>query len=146
MNKQLAKILFTAKIFVVLVISCTFLACQDKNTMEKIIGTTWIRSFEDDKNGTEAYRPDSYQFPPARGRVGYKFLENNTIEKREIGAADGYVSRTGTWKLTDKTSKEGNPIVEITLAELPSNRQAKEKFTLEFVSISDSIVFVKEGE
>ena len=120
-------VLFTFSLFAILL-----MACQTEDSMKKVIGITWIRSFEDDKDGTEAYRPTTYEFPPARGREGWKFEENKTVKKQAIAATDGYVSEEGTWTLTKENQKD---IVNIVME--------NGKVNYEIISVSDSIIFLK---
>ncbi|WP_338768214.1 hypothetical protein WAF17_07350 [Bernardetia sp. ABR2-2B] len=133
--KFLTKIsaLFIFCLFAVLLVS--FTACQTDDIMKKVIGTTWIRSFEDDKNGTEAYRPETYEFPPARGREGWKFEEDGTLKKQAIAATDGYVGKEGTWTFSNENNQN---IIHISLKDIKSS--------YEIISVSDSILFVKPVE
>lgn len=123
-------VLFTFFLFAILL-----MACQTEDIMKKVVGVTWIRSFEDDKDGTQAYRPESYEFPPARGREGWKFEEDGTLKKQAIAATDGYVSKEGKWNFTNETKKN---IVNLMLE--------NEKLSYEIISASDSILFVKQIE
>lgn len=120
-------VLFTFSLFAVLL-----MACQTEDIMKKVIGITWIHSFEDDKNGTEAYRPESYEFPPARGREGWRCEEDGTLKKQAIGPTDAYVTKEGKWTFTNEDNKN---IVTIMLE--------NEKQSYEIISVSDTILFVK---
>ena len=93
-------VLFTFSLFAVLL-----MACQTEDIMKKVVGVTWIRSFEDDKDGTQAYRPETYEFPPTRGREGWRFEEDGTLKKQAIAATDGYVSQRGKWSFYTKKDK-----------------------------------------
>ena len=112
------------------------MACQTDDIMKKVIGVTWIYSFEDDKDGTEAYRPETYQFPPARGREGWKFEEDGTLKKQAIAPTDGYIAKDGKWTFYVNENKRG--IINIVLED--------EKINYEIISVSDSILFVKPIE
>jgi hypothetical protein len=136
-------VLFTFFLFAVLL-----MACQTEDIMKKVVDITWIRSFEDDKDGTQAYRPETYEFPPARGREGWRFEEDGTLKKQAIGAADGYVSQRGKWAFYTQKDK---PILEIILEIVQENIDTKqdekvEKLSYEIISASDSILFVKPIE
>jgi hypothetical protein len=133
-------VLFTFSLFAVLL-----MACQTEDIMKKVIGVTWIRSFEDDKDGTQAYRPETHQFPPARGREGWRFEEDGTLKKQAIAPTDGYVSQQGKWSFYTKKDK---PILDIVLEVVQENIDKKqdekvEKLSYEIISVSDSILFVK---
>ncbi|WP_375562186.1 hypothetical protein ACE193_06440 [Bernardetia sp. OM2101] len=123
-------VLFTFSLFAILL-----MACQTEDIMKKVVDVTWIRSFEDDKDGTQAYRPETYEFPPARGREGWRFEEDGTLKKQAIGATDAYVTKEGKWTFTNENNKN---TVNIILED--------QKQSYEVISASDSILFVKPIE
>ncbi|AFM05424.1 hypothetical protein Fleli_3084 [Bernardetia litoralis DSM 6794] len=134
-------LLFTFSLFIILL-----MACQAEDIMKKVIGVTWIRSFEDDKEGTQAYRPETYDFPPARGREGWRFEKDETLTKQVIAPTDGYVSQRGKWNFYLKKDKA---ILDIILEIVQENIDKKQdekvkKLSYEIVSASDSILFVKK--
>lgn len=135
-------------LFVFSLFAVVLMACQTEDIMKKVIGVTWIRSFEDDKNGTQAYRPETYEFPPARGREGWRFEEDGTLTKQAIGAADGYVSQRGKWNFYTKKEKAiVDIILEIVQENIDKNQDEKvEKLSYEIISASDSILFIKPIE
>jgi len=59
----------------------------------------WLHSHEEDTPNERIFRPDSYPFPPSRGRYGYEFLEGGSLVLLEPGATDRRVTKTGTWEL-----------------------------------------------
>ncbi len=124
-------VLFTISIFAVLLV--LFTACQTEEIMKEAIGITWIRSFEDDKNGVEAYRPESYDFPPARGREGWKFEEDGTLKKQAIAPTDGYITKEGKWEVYRIEDNKSTLHIEL----------EAQKIVYEIISVSDSILFVK---
>ncbi len=121
-------VLFTFSLFAILLMSC-----QSEEIMKKVIGITWIRSFEDDKDGLEAYRPESYEFPPARGREGWTFEENGTVKKQAIAPTDGYITKEGTWEFF--IIEDNKNRVDIKLE--------NQEISYEIVSVSDSILYVR---
>ena len=143
--KSLTKlsVLFTFSLFAILL-----MACQTEDIMKKIIGVTWIRSFEDDKNGTQAYRPETYTFPPARGREGWKFEDDGTLTKQAIAPTDGYVAQRGKWTFYTKDNKNILAIVLEIVQENIDKKQDEEveKLSYEIISVSDSLLFVKPIE
>lgn len=58
----------------------------------------WIRSSEDDAPGVEAYRPEGYAFPPARGRAGFRLERDGRYVEYAIARGDGNTEVDGTWK------------------------------------------------
>lgn len=66
---------------------------------------TWRHSHEEDHDDIEVYRPESYDFPPARGRTGMRIAADGTFVEITIGADDRPGSRPGTWQATDDGSR-----------------------------------------
>ena len=63
---------------------------------------TWMRSQEEDKDPNTTwllYRPDSYDFPPARGRSGFTLLKDGTFILIQPSPVDGRQEKPGKWKL-----------------------------------------------
>ena len=57
-------------------------SCDNNNSMNstavpeiniEFLYQTWLSSYEE---GTDTFRPASYDFPPSRGRTGFTFLED----------------------------------------------------------------------
>lgn len=68
---------------------------------------TWRHSHEEDEGDIEVYRPDSYQFPPARGRAGLSFAADGAFTEIPIGRDDRVVSRPGSWRSDTGTVETG---------------------------------------
>ena len=67
----------------------------------------WIHLQEED-NAAQAYkvyRPDSYSFPPARGRDGFEIKKSGSLISHPIAAADGNQTILEKWKW-DKIKQE----------------------------------------
>lgn len=89
---------------------------QMADTLEKRLVGTWRHSHEDDTAAEMVFRPDTFEFPPSRGRVGYTFRADHTCTYIGIAARDGAARETCTWELR----KGGHPEVVVTL---PGGRQ-----------------------
>lgn len=81
------------------------LACQpNKSTivasspasMKQLEGT-WLASHEENRGDTLVYRPNTYKFPPARGRTGFAIKPYGRFEQFDIAPTDGLKGREGTW-------------------------------------------------
>ena len=59
----------------------------------------WVHSREEDTEFEAVYRPQSYNFPPARGRRGFELKEDGTLVEYSPGPADRPVGKPGQWKL-----------------------------------------------
>lgn len=72
----------------------------------------WIHSFEEDQNGVTVYRPEEYEFPPARGRDGIEFRQDGVFIDWGIGRTDALHGTNGHWEAETsrrvRISFEGN--------------------------------------
>lgn len=61
----------------------------------------WIHSYEEDETAKQlwVYRPDTYAFPPARGRDGFEIKENGVFIAHPIAPTDGSLSIEEKWTL-----------------------------------------------
>ena len=81
---------------------------------------TWMRSQEEDKdpNGTKLlYRPEGYDFPPARGRSGFTLLKDGTFILIQPSPVDGRQEKPGRWTSvspgTFRISVPGSSLTEL---------------------------------
>jgi hypothetical protein len=58
----------------------------------------WGHSREEDTGDLTVYRPDSFEFPPARGRRGIEFHADGGFVYWEIGPGDGGQPVPGRWE------------------------------------------------
>lgn len=65
-------------------------------TMKQLEGT-WLASREENHGDTLVYRPNTYKFPPARGRTGFAIKSFGRFEQFDIAPTDGLTGRPGTW-------------------------------------------------
>ena len=66
-------------------------------TSMKQIEGTWLASHEETSGDTLVYRPNTYNFPPARGRTGFAIKPFGQFEQFDIAPTDGLAGRPGTW-------------------------------------------------
>ncbi|WBA40329.1 hypothetical protein [Hymenobacter canadensis] len=59
---------------------------------------TWLHAHEEDQGDVRVYRPNTYAFPPSRGRTGFAFEQNGLFTQFDIAPTDGLEGRKGTWK------------------------------------------------
>ncbi len=95
----------------------------------------WVRSYEDEKGqpGVKVYRPESYSFPPARGREAISFQKSGSLVRFDIGPSDGQKIIMGTWV---KTKFSHTMKVTVQGAE-------NEVYFLEVISVSKDMLKVK---
>jgi hypothetical protein len=88
-----------------LVLSAT---CQQRRspvipTMKHLEGT-WLNSHEENSGDTLVYRPNTYAFPPSRGRTGFAIKSFGRFEQFDIAPTDGLTGRAGAWTIDRKTT------------------------------------------
>ena len=64
---------------------------------------TWVHSHEEDGEGTQVYRPPTYDFPPARGRESFELREGGVLVDRGPGPTGVPAEAEGTWALREHT-------------------------------------------
>ncbi|WP_210520493.1 hypothetical protein [Hymenobacter terricola] len=65
-------------------------------SMKQLEGT-WLSSREEDHGDSLVYRPNTYKFPPSRGRTGFAIKPFGRFEQFDIAPTDGLAGRPGTW-------------------------------------------------
>jgi hypothetical protein len=66
--------------------------------LEQLVGR-WGHSFEEDHDDVIVYRPESFDFPRARGRAGIELRPDGSFVDWAIGAGDAAEARPGAWQL-----------------------------------------------
>ena len=66
---------------------------------------TWLHSYEDEtEEGIRVYRPNSFDFPPSRGRTGFTIEPGGKFVQYTIAPTDGLVNIIGLWTMKDKNT------------------------------------------
>jgi hypothetical protein len=79
--------------------------CKKKSAKETLaitkalVGKTWLHSHEDDHGDTIVYRPNSYDFPPSRGRTGFMLEADGSVHQYDIAPTDGLEEKAGKWAM-----------------------------------------------
>ena len=60
---------------------------------------TWVHSHEEDSAKQQVYRPDTFKFPPSRGRSGFDLHADGTMSEYGPDASDRTSSRPGRWEI-----------------------------------------------
>jgi hypothetical protein len=81
----------------------TAITCKknDKLTAQ-LVDKTWLHSYEEDAGDTIVFRPNTYDFPPSRGRTGFMLEAGGVIKRYEIAPTDGLEEQLGEWEQVDK--------------------------------------------
>lgn len=67
----------------------------------QVLARKWIHSHEEDTSEETVFRPETYKFPPSRGRKSFELRPNGTMVHSGIGPDDRPNLRTGSWQLKD---------------------------------------------
>jgi hypothetical protein len=59
----------------------------------------WVRSHEDDTEHELVFRPESYDFPPSRGRTAIELRPDGTYVESAPGPVDVPEEHSGRWTL-----------------------------------------------
>lgn len=113
--------------FIILSVFLSANKCS-KEIQKSDIYNTWLHSFEEDNGDIKVYRPNTYNFPPARGRKGFTIARNGEFVLHEIAPTDGLDSKKGTWKM------KGDKVIEVTMNE------SGEKFDLTIYALQDGVL------
>lgn len=93
-------------------------------TSMKQLEGTWLSSHEENRGDTLVYRPNTYKFPPARGRTGFAIKPFGRFEEFDIAPTDGLDGHPGTW------TSDGDSRLRIHLTE-----GQQPDYTLEILSL-----------
>lgn len=96
------------------------------------MGKTWLHSHEDDRGDTLVFRPNTYDFPPARGRTGFTLEANGVFRQYDIAPTDGLEEHPGKWEMQD----------EKTLQVIFPDKKSTD-FTVEILSAKPDLLKVK---
>lgn len=108
------------------------LVASSPNSMKQLEGT-WLASHEENRADTLVYRPNTYKFPPARGRTGFALKPFGRFEQFDIAPTDGLLGREGAW------TADGDTRLRIHLADGQSP-----DYTLEIISFDKKVLKLRQ--
>ena len=94
---------------------------------------TWLHAVEEDSAEVEVYRPNTYAFPPSRGRTGFSLSANGTFRLFSIAPTDGLEEHPGRWK------KISNDLLRISF-----EGEQPEGFDLQIISLTPDLLKIKK--
>ncbi|WP_187261676.1 hypothetical protein [Pontibacter beigongshangensis] len=109
--------------------------CRTEKLERELLQVTWLHSFEEDEGDTLVYRPNTFDFPPSRGRTGFAIEDNGVFKEYLIAPTDGLEEHVGQW------THGGNKELHIRFRE---EKPALQDYSLEIVSIRDKVLKVKK--
>ena len=95
-------------------------------------GKTWLHSYEEDSADVRSYRPNTFDFPPSRGRTGFSIQENGTFVRYGIAPTDGLEEQPGRWKAHGKNQ-----------IQVQFDHPTHQPETLEIVSVSEEKITLR---
>ncbi|GAA4025751.1 hypothetical protein GCM10022409_07180 [Hymenobacter glaciei] len=102
-------------------------------TSMKQLEGTWLASHEETHGDTLVYRPNTYTFPPARGRTGFALKAYGRFEQFDIAPTDGLAGRPGTWTPDGKSRLR----IHLTDGQSPD-------YTLEILSLHKQVLKLRQ--
>lgn len=78
------------------------------NVPDAVYGQTWLYSYEEDSADVHTYRPNTFDFPPSRGRTGFMVQKDGTFIRYGIAPTDGLEEQPGTWQADGKNLLQVN--------------------------------------
>ena len=105
---------------------------ESKNEVSAEMFKHWIHSHEEDSEEIKVYRPNEYNFPPARGREGFELKENGEFIRYGIGATDKSETVVGTWKAVDENK-----------IQVSFDNQSYQSFTIDIVSSDEDVLKIR---
>ena len=70
-------------------------------SIDCVVGKLWLHSYEEDTATFRVYRRDTYEFPPARGRVGFVLNPRGAAVYHGIARGDGTDEIPARWQDRD---------------------------------------------
>jgi hypothetical protein len=107
---------------------------QEAERMPFLFNKTWLHSVEEDSADVNVYRPNTYSFPPSRGRTGFSLDANGSFRLLSIAPTDGLEEHPGRWKMVKKD------LLKVTFAD-----SASEDFNLKIISALPEKLTVKRA-
>ncbi|WP_026461924.1 hypothetical protein [Adhaeribacter aquaticus] len=104
---------------------------QNEELPPFLFGKIWIHAAEEDNLEIKVYRPNTYPFPPARGRTGFALEKEGVFKLYTIAPTDGLEEHEGNWKLIKPNQ------LQVTFKDATYN------LNLEFVSISENLLSLR---
>lgn len=115
-------------------------ACQPRRaerlpTSPAELQGTWLQSNEETRGDTLVYRPNTYKFPPSRGRTGFAIGPAGRFQQFDLAPTDGLQGHDGTWMAPDPAH------LRIHLAD-----KAAPDYTLEILSLRQNVLELRRQQ
>ena len=101
--------------------------------MEQAYGETWLNLYEKDTDDAKAYQVSTAEFPPARGRYGFKLDKKGNFWEVGPGPTDIPTKTKGTWEWKEK----GESILV---------KVEDRSYVLEMLFYADGLLMIKKSD
>ncbi|QCR25202.1 hypothetical protein [Pontibacter sp. SGAir0037] len=109
--------------------------CKKSKLESELLQKTWLHSYEEDQGDIMTFRPNTFDFPPSRGRTGFTMEKDGIIRQYEIAPADGLEEVTGHWEL------EGQDTI---LVKFDREEQSPEQdYRIKILSLKDQVLKIR---
>ena len=114
MNKSMFKLFIILFSLAFIIINCNSVESKSTDKIDiNFLIKEWKRSFEEETDSVQIFRPSDYkEFPPARFRQTYDFMEDYTCKYLVLSPNDAHYFEEGTWRYDSE-----NKILEITTSQ-----------------------------
>ncbi|AKD03334.1 hypothetical protein POKO110462_16905 [Pontibacter korlensis] len=103
----------------------------------QMAGKVWLHSFEEDEDGLWVYRPNTYDFPPSRGRTGFSLEPGGVFKRYEVAPTDGLKEEEGQWEQLEKD------LVQIRMAQ---GSTPPVEYNMQIVQLDEDLLKVRRIE
>ncbi|TPG67307.1 hypothetical protein [Hymenobacter nivis] len=131
--------LFSFRGLAVLPLALLAATCQPRRPADSLPASpdellgTWLQSNEESSGDTLVYRPNTYKFPPSRGRTGFAVGPAGRFTQFDIAPTDGLDRREGTWTAPDPAHLQ----IHLADGKTPD-------YTLEIISLQKGVLKLKQ--
>ena len=101
----------------------------------------WVHSNEEDSGDILVYRPESYPFPPARGRDGLELTPDGRFIEWRVGRGDAPEGVEGRWQQAGQ-----NRLAVSFASPMSTEASAARPYSLEVVEVGDDVLRVRRSE
>ena len=129
------KMIKYASLLCLLCLTLVATTCKKNSVESELVGKTWLHSYEEDEGDVTVYRPNTFDFPPSRGRTGFTLEEGGVIKQYDIAPTDGLEEHLGNW------SFEGKEEIQV---RFEGNGKPAQSYTIKIVSLKDNVLKVKK--
>lgn len=77
--------------------------------LEKSLNAEWVHSHEEDEGDRMVFRPADFDFPPSRGRTGFRLEPGGAAEASGPGPDDRRRGAPGRWSLSGRRLRVSAP-------------------------------------